>query len=218
MDQADQKNNSDIINALTIGLNWGACRFFLKKNRSIIRLISIVHYKACVRATDPYTVYYSDLMKYAIKLPDPIPFTKEGYEKVKRDIEFYTEKRKTAVINLRTARDMGDLSENAAYKVARFELNDIDRQLRNLKFQLRFGVVTAENNKDIVDFGSEITLSDGKKEITFSLVGAYESDPGAGKLSIKSPIGRAVMHKKVGETIFVRAPMGDVKYTIVRVG
>ncbi len=156
-------------------------------------------------------------MKYTIKLPDPISFTKEGYEKVKRDIEVYTEKRKKAVINLRTARDMGDLSENAAYKVARFELSDVDRQLRNLKFQLRFGVVATEKKDGVVDFGSDVTISDGKKEMTFNLVGAYESDPGAGRLSIKSPIGRAVLGKKVGETVLVQTPMGRTQYKVIEI-
>ena len=87
-------------------------------------------------------------MKPFFKMPNPIPFTKAGYEKVKQDIEYYSTKRKKAVINLKTAREMGDLSENAAYKAARFELGNIDRQLRNLNYLLRFGVVTEEIRSD----------------------------------------------------------------------
>lgn len=156
-------------------------------------------------------------MKMTIKMPDPIQFTKEGYEQVKKDIETLTAKRKVAVINLRTARDMGDLSENAAYKVARLELSDVDRRLRQLKFQLRFGVVTESAKSNIATFGRKITLSDGKKEITFTLVGGYESDPGEGRLSIKSPIGRAVLDKKLGDTVVVRAPVGEIMYKIVKI-
>lgn len=156
-------------------------------------------------------------MKATIKMPNPIPFTKEGYETVKKDIETYGEKRKKAVINLRTAREMGDLSENAAYKAARFELGNIDRQLRHLKFLLRFGVVTQETKGNKVDFGRTVTLDNGKAHLTFSLVGGYESDPSEGKLSIRSPIGRAVLHKKVGDIVYVNAPMGQIKYTIVSI-
>lgn len=156
-------------------------------------------------------------MKYTIKLPNPIPFTKEGYEKVKSDIELYIQKRKVAVINLRTARDMGDLSENAAYKAARFELNNIDQQLRYLRFQLRFGIVTSEKRGDVVGFGSKVTLDNGKQKMTFYLVGGYESNPVEEKLSVTSPIGKAVLNKKVGDTVFVRAPAGDIKYMIVKV-
>ena len=157
------------------------------------------------------------MIKQTIILPDPIPFTKEGYEQVKKDIETLTEKRKTAVINLRTARDMGDLSENAAYKVARQELSEVDRRLRLLKFQLRFGIIVDSVKSDVVSFGRNITLSDGKREITFTLVGGYESD-GGGRLSVKSPIGQAVEGKKVGETVVVRAPMGEIKYKIMKIG
>ena len=73
--------------------------------------------------------HQTDIMKISQKrrLPDKIPYTKEGYQKIQSDIAMYTEKRKGAVIALRTAREMGDLSENGAYKAARFELSDIDR-------------------------------------------------------------------------------------------
>ena len=156
-------------------------------------------------------------MKPFFKMPNPIPFTKAGYEKVKQDIEYYSTKRKKAVINLKTAREMGDLSENAAYKAARFELGNIDRQLRNLNYLLRFGVVTEEIRSDIVSFGSRVTLDNGTKKLTFNLVGGNESNPEEHKLSIYSPIGKAIMNKRVGDTVYVTAPMGQIKYTVVTV-
>jgi transcription elongation factor GreA len=153
-------------------------------------------------------------MKEVIKLPDPISFTKEGYEDVKKKIEDFKIKRKTAVINLRTARDMGDLSENAAYKAARFELSYIDRTIRYLRFQLRFGVVESETGGSTVRFGSRVTLESEGKQLSFMLVGSFESNPAKQKLSIKSPIGHAVLNKKVGEKIVVHTPSGDTSYTI----
>ena len=155
-------------------------------------------------------------MKITRPLPKKIAFTPEGYQKLKDDFEKYTQKRPTAVNNLRTAREMGDLSENGAYKAARFELSDIDRQLRRLKYLIRFGVVVEKQTSDTVNFGSRVTLDDGKKKMTFQLVGGYESNPKQEKLSIYSPIGRAVLNRKVGDQITVTAPAGSKIYTIVK--
>lgn len=144
-----------------------------------------------------------------------IRFTQEGYQKIEKDILRLQEERKEAVVNLRTAREMGDLSENGAYKAARFELGGIDRQLRRLKYLLRFGSVTKIINKGYIDFGSLVTLSDGKNELTFTLVGEYEADPGQKKLSVSSPIGKAVIGKHVGDTVIISAPVGTINYSII---
>jgi transcription elongation factor GreA len=153
-------------------------------------------------------------MRY-IGLPKKIKFTKEYYQKMAADFKNLTKKREGAVINLRTAREMGDLSENGAYKAARFELSSIDRELRRLTYLLRFGEVVETVNKDYIDFGSRVTLDDGKQQLTFTLVSGYESDPGKQKLSIYSPIGRVVMGKRKGDKVIVNAPAGQKTYTIV---
>lgn len=147
-----------------------------------------------------------------------IRFTQEGYEKIEKDLLRLQEERKEAVINLRTAREMGDLSENGAYKAARFELSGIDRQLRRLKYLLRFGKVTPVTKKGYIDFGSLVTVSDGQNKLTFTLVDGYESNPSQKKLSLSSPIGRAVMGKRVGDEVIVHAPVGTIKYKIIHIG
>lgn len=156
-------------------------------------------------------------MKPPVRLPKKIPFTKVGYQKLQADLEVYTAKRKTAVINLRTARDMGDLSENAAYKAARMELSAIDRQIRRVTYLLRFGVIVEKHGNTAVDFGSRVTLDNGNKKMSFELVGGYESDPKHEKISIHSPIGRAIVHKHVGDKVIVHAPAGEILYTIVEI-
>lgn len=125
-----------------------------------------------------------------------------------------SEKRKSAVVALRTAREMGDLSENGAYKAARFELTTIDRELRRLVYLLQMGEIVEPKNNGIVDFGSKITLTDGKNQMTFTLVSGYESDPAHMRLSVYSPMGKAVLGKKVGEKVIVYAPAGQIIYTI----
>lgn len=150
-------------------------------------------------------------------LPPKILFTQEGLVKVKADFEKYSQKRKIDVVNLRTAREMGDLSENGAYKAARFELSDTDRQLRRLKYLLRFGEVQKKTAGNVIDFGTKVTLNDGKKHLEFTLVGGYESDPEQKKFSIHSPVGKAVLGKRVGDKIKVATPSGTHSYTIVRI-
>ncbi|MBI3443717.1 transcription elongation factor GreA [Candidatus Woesebacteria bacterium] len=149
--------------------------------------------------------------------PKKILFTKEGYQKIKKKFQNLTEMRKEAVNRLQTAREMGDLSENGAYKAARFELSSIDRELRRLTFQLRFGQVCEPTNNGRVDFGCRVTLDDGKKRLTFSLVGGFESDPLQQKISINSPIGRAIMGKRMGDKVKVTAPVGQTTYTVVEI-
>lgn len=147
--------------------------------------------------------------------PKIIKFTREGYQKLEADWQTLTEKRKGTVVSLRTAREMGDLSENGAYKAARFELSDIDRRLRRLKFLLRFGQIAEVKNTGVVGFGSRVTLDDGQKQMTFTLVEGYESDPKQQKLSVFSPIGKAIVGKRAGDKVIVTAPAGQTTYTIV---
>ncbi len=146
-----------------------------------------------------------------------IQFTKEGFEKIEKDFQNLTEKRKEAVSALRSAREMGDLSENGAYKAARWELGGIDRQLRRLSYLLKMASVTETKNEGIVDFGRTITLDDGIKKFTFMLVNNVESNPSEGKLSTNSPIGRAIFGKRKGDTVHVNAPSGFKNYTIVEI-
>lgn len=156
-------------------------------------------------------------MKYVPKKPKRIPFTASGFAKLKTEFADLTEKRKSTVVDLRTAREMGDLSENAAYKVARFELSGIDRRLRRLTYLLRYGTVVTKTEGDAVDFGKQITIRSESGDMTFELVGGYESNPKEGKLSIYSPIGKAVQGRKVGETVTVEAPKGLMTYTIISI-
>lgn len=150
-------------------------------------------------------------------LQQKIAFTKEGYAKVEKEYLDLTQKRKAAVIALRTAREMGDLSENGAYKAARWELGGIDRQLRRLSYLLKMGRIVETKNEGIVDFGRKITISDGSKDTTFVLVDRFESDPSKNKLSVTSPIGRVIVGKRVGDEVSVVTPSGSKHYTITHI-
>ncbi len=149
--------------------------------------------------------------------PAPIPFTQAGYSQLTADLERYSEERKEVLIRLQTAREMGDLSENGAYHAAKFELGRIDRELRRLTHLLRYGKVTATGSGGVIDFGARVTLDDGTQKRTFLMVSGYESDPGKQKLSIHSPLGKAIIGHKVGDKVTVTAPAGPLAYTIIRI-
>lgn len=144
-----------------------------------------------------------------------IQFTKEGYENVKKEREKLEEERKDAVKNLSEARDMGDRSENAAYKSARFKLSSIDRRLRHLNNLLKYGEVIEKEFKNIVDIGTKVTLHDGRDTFEYVVVGGFESNIMKGRLSLNSPIGRALLGKKTGQTIIVNIPAGTASYKII---
>ncbi len=150
------------------------------------------------------------------KIPS-IQFSKEGYEKLTIDLVELEKKREEVIVSLQKAREQGDLSENGAYKAARFELGNVDRQIRLVKYQIRYGKVIEKSGKDSIDFGSTVVLDDGNQKMTFTLVGGYESDPMQHKLSTYSPIGKAVVGKKRGDTVNVQTPSGERQFKIVEV-
>ena len=147
-----------------------------------------------------------------------IRFTKEGYRKIQEEYQRLLEQRKEAVDALRTAREMGDLSENAAYKVARQRLSQTDSRLRHLKKLLLSGKVTQESFTGVVVFGTKVTVekNDGTQD-TYTIVEGFESDPSVGKLSTVSPIGKALLGKKTGEKVTVNIPAGSVSIKILNV-
>jgi transcription elongation factor GreA len=147
-----------------------------------------------------------------------IPFTREGYEKVIKEKAALLAERPDAVEHLRKAREMGDLSENGYYKAARARLSFLDAQLRRVERLVRYGIVVESQNSGAVDIGSCVTITNGTIEKVFTVVGGYESDPTQQTISYMSPLGKALMGRKVDDAIEVQAPSGVIKYTIVRIG
>ncbi|HLL61179.1 MAG TPA: transcription elongation factor GreA [Candidatus Nitrosocosmicus sp.] len=145
-----------------------------------------------------------------------IKFTKEGLEKVQTEHNELQEKRKEAVQLLKTAREMGDLSENSAYRAAKWKLSSIDSRLRHLDMLLRNGRVV-DTREGVVDIGSTVVVNDGKQDLTISIVGGFESDVMNGKISHNSPLGKALFGKKENEEVVLKAPSGTRLYKIIRI-
>ena len=149
--------------------------------------------------------------------PQGARFTKTGYEKLKKEYEELKAARPAAVEDLRKARELGDLKENGYYKASRQKLNSIDASLNRMSFNLKFGRIIEESDMEGITIGSTVTLSNPDREMTYQIVGDLEANPGERKLSLLSPIGKAVEGKKVGDVIEVKTPSGDFRYTITKV-
>jgi transcription elongation GreA/GreB family factor len=146
-----------------------------------------------------------------------IPFTKVGYEKLLADQVRLRQKRQETVVRVQTAREMGDLSENGAYKYGKMELSDISRQLRQIDFLLKNAEVTQPQKNGTVGFGSLVTLVTPAGEKSFTLVSEHESDPEKNRLSMHSPLGTLLMGKKAGESVNLSLPAGTTTYKIIKV-
>lgn len=150
-----------------------------------------------------------------------IYLTKEGLTELKKEYdELVKIKRPDVLGRVTSARNMGDLSENAEYVAAREELTFIDGRIDELEIILKQAVVIrdAKTSNHAVKLGSTVTLhSNGKKEI-FTVVGEWEADPTNKKISHESPLGKVLLNKRVGEKVQVEAPAGKITYSIVSIG
>jgi len=147
--------------------------------------------------------------------PSPIPFTKEGYQKVLDQKAKLLNERPAAVENLKKSREMGDLSENGYYKASRAKLSFIDGQLRRLERLVRFGkIVDHVGILGRIGFGNTVGIKSIKGSMMLTIVGGYESDPKNHTISHISPLGKALMGHKSGDVIILNAPSGDIEYLI----
>lgn len=146
--------------------------------------------------------------------------TREGLEELKRELDELTKKKRPEVLErVSAARAMGDLAENSEYTAAREELSLIDGRIEELTEILKNAELIKEGTKTTgaIQLGSTVVVSiNGKKE-EFALVGEWEADPHNKKISHESPLGKALIGKKVGEKIEVEAPAGTIAYTVVSI-
>ncbi|WP_251615520.1 transcription elongation factor GreA [Pumilibacter muris] len=119
---------------------------------------------------------------------------------------------------IRVAREFGDLSENAEYDIAKEEQAKMEAEIIEIEAKLRNVQIIDEKVKgDKADVGSKIEIKDVKTGAVYSytIVGTHESNPMEGRISNESPIGKAVLGKRKGAEVVVKAPMGDAVYKIV---
>lgn len=148
-----------------------------------------------------------------------IQLTKEGLEDLQKELQELLDVKLPAVIaRVAKAREQGDLSENAEYSNAREDQTLIEARISEIEHILeRAQVVSHTKSHTKVGIGSKLVVTlKGKKakKMTISMVGEFEADPKEGKVSAVSPLGKALMGKSVGDVATVKAPAGEMTYTI----
>ena len=145
--------------------------------------------------------------------------TQEGKENLEQELHDLTKvKRPAAVDRLSKARAMGDLSENSEYHAAKEDLGVVEGRSRELQELLKHvEVVEMSTDKHLVSLGSQIVVETNGASEKFYIVGEFEADPMAKKLSSTSPIGRALLGHKVGETVEITIPAGKTTYKILEI-
>jgi transcription elongation factor GreA len=148
--------------------------------------------------------------------------TKEGYEKLKKEIDHLrNDKRREVAERIRVARDFGDIAENAEYDDAKNEQAMLEHRIAQLEERLLAARVIEkkEISKDAVSVGSHVKLRDieAKKTLEYHIVGSAEANPTENKLSNESPVGKAILGRKKGETVEVTTPRGALKFKIMEI-
>jgi len=148
--------------------------------------------------------------------------TLQGLEKLKAEVEYlkFTERPKI-IEAIATARDLGDLSENAEYHAAREKQGLLEANIAKLEDILSRseGVDVDKLSGDTVKFGATVKIKDqdSERKVTYTIISEYESDIDNGMISIESPIARALLNKKVGDEVEIQTPGGTKDYEILEV-
>jgi transcription elongation factor GreA len=148
---------------------------------------------------------------------DKIRFTQKGYDELKKELAELKAERPGVIEHVQKARELGDLKENGYYQASKQKLRSIDSRIMHINYYLKVGQVVDDVKTDGVGIGSTVTLKNDQRELTYQIVGDLEANPSEGKLSLRSPIGKAVEGKKKGDEVEVTVPSGTVKYTVTKV-
>ena len=146
--------------------------------------------------------------------------TSEGYLDLETELNtLKSEDRPRIIEAIKEARAQGDLSENADYDAARDEQAKIEARIQELEYMLEHAKIIEKASGDKVAVGTTVSVKyvDDDEEEEYSIVGSMEADPFENKISNESPIGKAIMDKKVGDTISVESPNGSYDIKIVKI-
>lgn len=161
----------------------------------------------------------------AAAAPPPAPvhvaeaLTVEGAERLRAELEELTSVKRPQVIGrIRTAKEHGDLKENSDYHAAREEQSFLEGRVQAIEARLRSAVIVeAPAAGSRIGLGSIVTLDDDGETVTYTIVGADESNPARGRISSSSPVGRALVGHDVGDFVAVATPAGETRYRILEI-
>lgn len=150
------------------------------------------------------------------------PMTPEGHERLRDELRRLKQEERPRIIQeIATAREHGDISENAEYHAAKERQGLIEARIKEIEAKLsRADIIDPSRvSTDRIQFGAKVTVldEDTEKETTYMIVGADEGDVASGRLSFSSPLARALMGKTVGQTVEINTPSGTRSYEIMKV-
>ena len=153
---------------------------------------------------------------------DQVPVTKIGYEKLSSELlDLKSVQRPEVIASIASAREHGDLKENAEYHAAKEQQGFIEGRIQELESVVgRAQIIDpSELSGTNIKFGATVTIVDEEtdEEQSYQIVGDYESDTESGKLSISAPVARALIGKSEGDSVVVKTPKGQTDYEILKV-
>lgn len=143
--------------------------------------------------------------------------TPDGKKELEAELDQLKAQRGDIAQKIADARDFGDLSENAEYDAAREEQGLLETRISEIEDILGNASVIKGGRRSTIDLGSKVDLSLGKSTVEYTIVGPVEADPLSGKISNESPLGLALIGKKVGDKATISTPKGEITYEITRV-
>jgi transcription elongation factor GreA len=146
-------------------------------------------------------------------------FTKEGFEALKNELRVLVEEKRPRLVDrLANARAQGDLSENSDYQNAREELDFLDGRISELEEIIKNAkIMDSQTVSNSVNVGNSVRVKINGQETVFRIVGEWEANPSEKKISVSSPLGKALVGKAKGDRVSVEAPAGTMIYEIVEI-
>lgn len=143
--------------------------------------------------------------------------TDTGRKELEVELETLKSQRGEIADKIAAARDYGDLSENAEYDAARSEQGLVETRIAEIEDILQNAEIIKAGDTGKISLGSKVILEANGKKHEYTVVGPVEADPLSGKISDESPLGLALIDKKVGDTVSVTTPKGEIVYTIAEI-
>ena len=145
-------------------------------------------------------------------------YTKEGFKKLQDEYEYLTQVRMEEIkVAIAEARSFGDLSENAEYDAAKNEQTKCYTRIKELEELIQHAIIVEESDNGTVGLGSSVKIILDGKECEYKIVGSNEADPFDNKISDISPVGKALLGSKVGDTVSVTTPAGVMTLKVLDV-
>ncbi len=149
----------------------------------------------------------------------PLYVTSQGLEKLKSQLAHTEKELPLLIAEVQRTGGFGDFSENAEYQAAKYLMRRAHGRIASLKDKIKRAIVFGRGGSPAyaVQLGSCVTVETQGKRLTLEIVGSYETDPARGRISHESPLGAALMNRKVGERVMLRTKSGETEYTVLNI-